>query len=98
MKDISKIIREFEKLPYKSYESRRPKHELTENYFYLSRKLAKYMMRADAFDSHIYPERIEITGTKQNHILQFFSTGESEQNEFILEKKLLQVCFTDKDE
>ena len=32
-KDLSKIFREFEKLPYKSYEWRRPKHEPTESYF-----------------------------------------------------------------
>ena len=31
MKELSKIIREFEKLPYKSYERRRPKHDPTEN-------------------------------------------------------------------
>ena len=35
--DLSKIIREFEKLPYKSYEKRRPNHELTDSYFYLAR-------------------------------------------------------------
>ena len=29
MNDFSKIIREFEKLPYKSYERRSPKHEPT---------------------------------------------------------------------
>ena len=30
MKDLSKIIREFEKLPYGSYERRRPKYDPTE--------------------------------------------------------------------
>ena len=33
MKYLSKIIREFEKSPYKSYESRRPKHDPTDSYF-----------------------------------------------------------------
>ena len=33
MKELSKIIREFEKSPYKSYESRRPKHDPTDSYF-----------------------------------------------------------------
>ena len=32
-KDLSKIIREFEKLPYESYEKKRPKHEPTDSYF-----------------------------------------------------------------
>ena len=35
-KDLSKIIKEFEKLPYKCYERRRPKHEPTDSYCYLT--------------------------------------------------------------
>ena len=31
MKDISKIIKEFEKLPYEGYVRNRPKHEPTDN-------------------------------------------------------------------
>ena len=34
-KYLSNIIREFEKLPYKSYEKKSPKHEPTDSYFYL---------------------------------------------------------------
>ena len=30
-KDLSKIIREFEKLPHEVYEKKRPKHESTDN-------------------------------------------------------------------
>ena len=30
-KDLSNIIRDFEKLPYKSYERRRPKHDPTDS-------------------------------------------------------------------
>ena len=33
IKDISKIIREFEKLSYKRYERRRPKNDPTDSYF-----------------------------------------------------------------
>ena len=47
-KELSKIIREFYKLPYKSYERRRPKHEPTDSYFYLAIQLEKYMMIVDA--------------------------------------------------
>ena len=36
-KDLSKIIREFEKLPYESYERKRPKNEPADSYFYLTR-------------------------------------------------------------
>ena len=35
-----KIIKEFEKLPYESYEKKRPKHEPTDRNFYLERELA----------------------------------------------------------
>ena len=37
MKDLSNIIRGFEKLPYKSYDRRSPKHDPTDSYVYLSR-------------------------------------------------------------
>ena len=36
-KDLSKIIRKFEKLPYERYEKKRPKHEPTDRYFYPER-------------------------------------------------------------
>ena len=73
-KDISEIIREFDKLPHKSYNSRRPKNEPTDSYFYLSRKLAKCMVRADSPNSHIYPVRKEMTDTKQIFTLHVCST------------------------
>ena len=40
-KDISKIIKEFGKFSYKSYERKRPKHEPTDSYFYLASCLAR---------------------------------------------------------
>ena len=33
-KDLYKIFMEFEKLPYESYEKKRPKHKPTDSYFY----------------------------------------------------------------
>ena len=57
MKELSKIIREFEKLPYKNYESRKLKHEPTDSYFYLARHFAKCMMRADALNLNVYTVR-----------------------------------------
>ena len=51
MKELSKIIREFEKFPYKSYKRKSPKHDPTDSYFYLSRHLAKCMTRVDALNS-----------------------------------------------
>ena len=57
MEDLSKIIREFEKLPYKSYERRRPKNDPTDSSFFLARHIAKCMMRADVLNLHGYPVR-----------------------------------------
>ena len=63
-KEISKIIRKFEELPNESYERKRPKHEPTDTYLYLSRQLEKCMMRADSLNSNDYPVRTEITAMK----------------------------------
>ena len=56
-KDFSKIIRAFDKLPYKSYEKKRPKHEPTNIYFYVARHIVKCIMRADVLNSENYPVR-----------------------------------------
>ena len=51
--DLSNIIRDFDKLPYKHYEMRRQKNEPTDSYFYPEIQLAKFMMRTDALNSHV---------------------------------------------
>ena len=87
-KDLSKIIREFEKLPYESYEKKRPKHEPTDSYFYLARQLAKCMMRADALNWHSYGGYTETTAPSSN----ICSTDEDESKLIIVHKTLLQSC------
>ena len=52
MKDIYKIIREFEKFEKLPYEKKRPKHEPSPSYFHLVRQLAKCMMRYDTLNRH----------------------------------------------
>ena len=97
-KDLSKVIREFEKLPYEIYERKRPKHEPTGSYFYLSRHISKCMIRADALNSHIYPVRMEMTATKNIPTSYICSTGERKLKELPVGKTLLQICSTDKGE
>ena len=63
-KYLSKIIRWFEKLPYESYERKRPKHKPTDSYFCLARHLARCMIRADTLKSYKYPVRTNMTGSK----------------------------------
>ena len=89
-----KIIKEFEKLPYESYEKKRHKHEPTDSYFNLTRQLEKCMMRADALNLHVYPVRTEITDLS----LHVYSTDEDESKGIIIHKILSQSCSTDEDE
>ena len=98
MKYFSNIIQEFEKFPYKSYESRRPKNDPADSYFYLARQLSECMLKADALNSYNYPVRTEMNGAKHIPISQFFSTDNRKSIEFLVEKNLSQVCSTDKDE
>ena len=56
-KDLSKVIREFEKLTYKSYERRKTKHQHNDSYFYPAIQLAECMMRADTLNLYVYPVR-----------------------------------------
>ena len=46
-KDLSRIIKDFEKIEKLTYEKKRHKHEPTNSYFHLARQLAKCMMRSD---------------------------------------------------
>ena len=97
MKNFSKIIREFDRLPYKIYERRRPKHEPTDSYFYLARQLEKFMMRADALNLESYPVIVEMTGVKHIPILHVCYMDSSESKEFLVDKTLSQVCSRDED-
>ena len=63
MKDTSKIIKKFNNFPYKGYARKRPKHETTESYFYLTRQLAKFMTRTDDYNLHVEHVTTEMTGT-----------------------------------
>ena len=92
-KYLSKIISDFEKLPYESYEKKRPKHKPTDSYFYVARQLAKCMMRSDTLNSHVYPERTEMTDPS-SHV---YSRDENKSKGIIVHENLLQSCSTDED-
>ena len=72
MKDISKIIKEFGKFPFKGYMWKRPKHEPTNSYFHTAKQLDKCLMRDDTLNFHVDPVRTEITGTQQIPISHVF--------------------------
>ena len=94
----SKIIREFEKIPYESYDRKRPKHEPTYSYFYLERQLVEFMMIYYALNLHVYPVITEMTSTKQIPTSHIYSKDESELKEFLVDKTLSQICSKNKDE
>ena len=76
---------------------KRPKNEPNDSHFYPARKLEKCTMRCYALNLHVYPERMEMTGTKQILISQVCSTEERESNEFLVGETLSQVYSTDKE-
>ena len=87
-------MKEFEKLPYESYEKKTPKHEPTDGYFYQPRQLAKCIMRADALNLHVYPVRTERTNPS-SHV---YFTDEDESKGIIVNENLSQTCSMEDDE
>ena len=51
-KDLSNIIKKFEKIEKLPYEKKRPKHEPTGSYFHLAREIAKCMMISGQLNQH----------------------------------------------
>ena len=86
--NLSKIIKEFDKLPYKGYKRKRTKHEPPDSYFYPAIQLAKCMIRADALNSHVYPVITEMTAKKWILIYQVCSMYKSELEEFLVNENL----------
>ena len=69
MKDLYNITKEFLKLSYESCVWNNPILEPTNSYSYLSRQLAKCLMRSDAFNYPIDPVTVKIISLKQITIL-----------------------------
>ena len=65
-KDLSKIIKEFERIEKLPYEKKRPKHDPSDSYFRLSRQLSKCMMRYDNLNWHDHGSYTEMTDTYFN--------------------------------
>ena len=49
-----------------SYEKKRPKHKLTDSYFYLARQLEKCIMRYDTLNWHDHGSYTEMTAPSSN--------------------------------
>ena len=85
-KDLSKIIKESEKIGKVPYVKRIPKHEPTSSCFHLVRQLVKCMMRSDEHNRHVHGSYAEETDLPPN--VNF--TDEDESKEIIVQKTLLE--------
>ena len=65
-KDLSKIIKEFEKIGKLPYDKKRPRHEPTTSYFHLVRQLATCIMRSDKLNRHDHDSYTENTSPSSN--------------------------------
>ena len=79
-KDLSKIIKEFEKICKVPYVKRIPKHEPTSSYFHLVRCVANCMMRSDEHNRHVHSSYAEETAPSSNVNV----TDENESKEIIV--------------
>ena len=58
-KDLSKIIKEFDKIGKVPYVKRIPKHEPTSSYYHLVRCITECMMRSDEHNRHVHGSYVE---------------------------------------
>ena len=65
-KELSKIIKEFEKIGKLTYVKRISKYEPTSSYFHLVRQPAKCMMRSDEYNWYIHGSYAEETALSLN--------------------------------
>ena len=66
MKDLSNIIKEFEKIVKVPYVKRIPKHEPTSSYYHLVRCISECMMISDEYNRHVHGSYAEETAPSLN--------------------------------
>ena len=82
MKDLSNIIKEFEKIVKVPYVKRIPKHEHTSSYYHLVGYIAECMMIYDEHNRHVHGSYAEDTDPSSN----VTDTDEDESKEIIVQK------------
>ena len=83
-KEISKIIKEFEKISNVPYVKRIPKHEPTSSYFHLVRQLEKCIMRSDEHNRNVHGSYAEETAPSSNVNV----TEENKSKDIIIQETL----------
>ena len=90
-KDLSKIIKDFEKIYKLPYEEKRPKHNPNDIYFHLARQLAKCVMRSDNLNWNYHGGYTEMADPSS----KINVTDEDKSKEIIVHKTLLENSSTD---
>ena len=93
-KEISDIIKNFEKIEKLPHEMKRPKHERIESYLNLAREIEKCMMISDKLNWYDYGGYTKMTALYSNVNI----TNESKSKRSIVNEKLSQSCSTDDNE
>ena len=86
MKNISNIIKEFEKISKVPYGKMFPKHETTSSHYHLVRCIAECMMRSDEHNQHVHGSYAEETALSSNVNV----TDQDESKEIIVHETLLE--------
>ena len=66
MKDLSNIVKKFEKIGKVPYVKRIPKHEPNSSHYHLVRCIAECMMRSDKHNRHVHGSYAEETAPSLN--------------------------------
>ena len=83
-KELSKIIKEFEKIGKLPYDKKRPKHEPTPSYFHVVSQIEKCMMISDKLNQYNHGSYTEMTAPSSNVNV----TDEDESKEIIVHETL----------
>ena len=71
MKDLSRIIKEFEKIVKVPYVKRIPKHEPTSSYYHLVGCITECMLISDEYNQHVHDGYAEETAPSSSVSLTF---------------------------
>ena len=84
MKDLSNIIKDFEKIVKLPYEQRTPKHEPISSYYHLVDCIAECMMISNEHNRHVHGSYAEETAPSSNNN----DTDEEKSKEIIVHETL----------
>ena len=89
MKDLSNIIKEFEKIGKVPYVKRIPKHEPTSSYYHLVGCIAECTLRCGEDNQHVHSGYVEETAPSS----KVNDTDEDEPKEFIVHKTVSENLY-----